>query len=108
MKKMHWHPRVRLEVRGFPEDVRRELGYLLFRLQNGESLGFPASRPMSDISAGVSELRSRGADGVYRVFYFLKLEDRVVVFHAFKKKSQTTPLQEIKLGAKRLREVLDG
>lgn len=108
MKKVLWHPRARTEVKSFPDEVKRELGYLIFRLQQGESPGFPASRPMPDVAAGVSELRVRGPDGVYRAFYYVKVEDKVLVFHAFKKKTQQTPPQEIKLGAKRLKELLDG
>ncbi len=107
MKKVLWHPKARSEVQSFPEEVKRELGYLIFRLQKGESFGLPASRSMPDVAAGVSELRARGTDGVYRAFYFLKVEDQVVVFHAFKKKTQTTPPQEIKLGARRLKELID-
>jgi len=108
VKQVHWHPKARTEVQAFPEEVRRELGYLIFRLQQGESFGLPSSRPMPDVAAGVSELRVRGADGVYRAFYFLRREDRILVFHAFKKKTQATPPQEMKTGARRLKELLDG
>ncbi len=108
VKKVVWHPKALIEVKGFPEEIRRELGYLIFRVQQGESLGLPASRPMPDVAAGVSEFRVRGPDGVYRAFYYLKVENRVLVFHAFKKKTQQTPSNEIDLGAKRLKELLNG
>jgi phage-related protein len=108
VKKVLWHPKARAEVKAFPDEVKRELGYLIFRLQQGESLGLPASRPMADVAAGVSELRVRGSDGVYRAFYYVKLENGVLVFHAFKKKTQATPPNEIKLGAKRFKELTDG
>ena len=62
---------------------------------------------MPDVAAGVSELRVRGADGIYRAFYVFKVEDKVVVFHAFKKTTQATPRFEIELGAKRLKELLN-
>jgi phage-related protein len=108
VKKVLWHPKAKVEVKDFPDDVKRELGYLIFRLQQGESPGLPASRPMPDVAAGVSELRVRGSDGVYRAFYYLKLENHVLVFHAFKKKTQATPPHEIKLGTKRFKELTDG
>jgi hypothetical protein len=36
----------------------------LFRLQVGEQLGMPYSRPMPDVATGVSELRVWGEDGM--------------------------------------------
>lgn len=41
------------------------------------------------------------------LFTFCKVEEKVLVFHAFKKKTQATTPQELKMGAKRLKEVLD-
>jgi phage-related protein len=43
-----------------------------------------------------------------RVFYFVKLDEAIVVFHGFRKTTQKTPRHEIEVGRKRLREVLDG
>ena len=79
----------------------------LFRLQIGEPIAAPVSRPMPVVSAGVSELRVKGADGIYRVFYYLASPKGVLVFHAFVKKTQRTPPLEIELARKRLKELLD-
>lgn len=65
------------------------------------------SRPMPSVAPGAYELRVRDAAGIYRAFYLLRLEDRVLVFHAFVKKSAKTPPHEIELGRKRLKDVLD-
>ena len=43
----------------FSVEARREAGRLLRRLQEGESLGMPHSRPMPSIGHGVHELRVR-------------------------------------------------
>ncbi|CAM6002063.1 unnamed protein product [Sphagnum balticum] len=107
LKKVLWHPKARIEVKSFPDEAKRELGYLIFRVQQGESLGMPASRPMPEVAAGVSELRARGPDGIYRVFYYVKVENQILVFHAFIKKTPKTPPAEIKLGTKRLKELLN-
>ena len=48
----------------------------------------------------------RDGQGIYRVFYLLKSEDGIFVFHAFTKKTQTAPRTEIELGRKRLLEML--
>jgi phage-related protein len=41
------------------------------------------------------------------VFYYTKLADSVLIFHAFAKKTQKTPPQEIALAPKRLKEMID-
>jgi len=46
----------------------------------------PVSKSMPSVGKGVSELRIKGADGNYRIFYLLKSETGILVFHAFVKK----------------------
>lgn len=69
-------------------------------------MGLPHARAMSSVDKGVYELRVRDGQGIYRVFYLLKSEDGIFVFHAFTKKTQATPRTEIELGRKRLLEML--
>jgi phage-related protein len=83
------------------------LGRGLFRLQMGERLGMPNSRPMPGVAAGVSELRVKGEDGSFRAFYYVASSRGVLVFHAFVKKTRRTPPLEIELARKRLKELLD-
>jgi phage-related protein len=59
------------------------------------------------VAAGAEELRVKDRSGAYRVFYYTRLADSVFIFHAFAKKTQKTPLQEIALAQKRLKEMLD-
>jgi phage-related protein len=101
------HPKAREAIRRFPKEVRTRLGRGLFRLQMGDQLGMPNSRPMPGVAAGVSELRIQGEDGSYRVFYYTATRQGVLVFHAFVKKTQRTPPLEIELARKRLKELLD-
>ena len=107
MKAVIWHRQAKDLISEFPEEVRNELGYLIYRLQMGDYLGFPSSSPMKSVGQGVHELRSRGKDGIYRVFYFVKSEKGILVFHAFVKKTQKTPNFEIELGKRRLKEILE-
>ncbi len=67
----------------------------------------PLARPMASIAAGAAELRIRDRTGIYRVFYVVKSARGILVFHAFVKKSRATPRQEVELGRKRLKELLD-
>ena len=107
MKPAVFHPKARDAIREFPEEVRRELGKIIFDLQKGEKLSMPLSRLMSSVAPGVAELRVRDRSGAYRVFYYTRLADFVLVFHAFAKKTQKTPLPESALAQKRLKEMLD-
>jgi phage-related protein len=102
-----FHPKARVAIKGFPEDVRREFGKIIFDLQKGERLSMPLSRLMPSVAAGVEELRVKDRSGAYRVFYYTKLADSVLIFHAFVKKTQRTPPHAIALGRNRLREMLD-
>ena len=107
MKSALFHPKALDVIRDFPKDVRREFGKVIFDLQKGEKLSMPLSRPMSPVAAGVEELRVKDRSGAYRVFYYTKVADSVLIFHAFAKKTQKTPPHEIALAQKRLKEMFD-
>lgn len=94
-------------MREFPEDVRREFGKVIFDLQKREKPSMPLSRPMASVVSGVEELRVRDHTGTYRVFYYTKLADLVLIFHALAKQTQNTPPHEIALAQMRLKEMID-
>ena len=106
MKPALFHPKARAVLRSFPDHVRRELGKAIFDLQKGAKLSMPLSRPMPSVASGVEELRVKDRSGAYRVFYFIKMETAVLIFHAFQKKTPKTPPPEIKLARARLKEML--
>ena len=56
---------------------------------------------MSTIGAGAREIRVRGEDGAYRVFYVVVSAEAVYVLHAFQKKSQKTLKADIDKGRAR-------
>ena len=106
MKPAFFHPKARDILRTFPEAVRKELGKAIMDLQKGASVGPPLSRPMPSVALGTNELRIRDRTGIYRAFYYTKAARGVLIFHAFIKKTQKTPLREIETGRKRLKEIL--
>ncbi len=106
MKDAVFHPSLQKIIREFPQEVRKALGKAIFELQMGIQLTSPLSKPMPSVGKGVSELRIKDSSGAYRVFYLSKLEAEILLFHAFKKKTQQTPKKEIELGQKRLKEML--
>lgn len=61
-------------------------------------------KPMRTVGPGVREIRVREASGAFRVIYLATLPDRVLVLHAFQKKTQQTAQRDIDLAAKRLKE----
>ena len=67
-----------------------------------------AGLPSDHVDLGLFELRPRGRAGIGRAFYCFMVSKRVVVLHAFIKKTQQTPDRELKLARKRLKELQDG
>ena len=61
-------------------------------------------KPMKTVGVGVREIRIRDASGAFRIIYLATLADRVLVLHAFQKRTQQTAQRDIELAAKRLRE----
>ncbi|AUL66069.1 type II toxin-antitoxin system RelE/ParE family toxin [Escherichia coli] len=55
---------------------------------------------------GVREIRTRDADGIYRVMYVAKFEEAVYVLHCFQKKTQTTSQSDIDLAKRRYKELV--
>ena len=90
-------------LRAFPEDVRKEAGVQLHKLQ----LGLEPSdwRPMTTVGAGVREIRIRDEAGAFRVIYVTRIEDAIYVLHAFQKKTQQTAKRDLDLAASRLRQI---
>ena len=82
------------------------MGESLRLLQEGITLGMPASRPMPSVAAGVDELRVKDASGQYRAFYLRKDRRSILVLRAFHKKTRETPPSELALARKRLQELL--
>jgi phage-related protein len=67
----------------------------------------PLSRPTPSVAPGIEELRIRDRAGIYRAFYYARSSRGVLVVHAFVKKTQATPQQDVELARKRLKELLD-
>ena len=90
-------------LRDFPPTARRAAGYQLDRIQRG--LEPDDWKTIQTIGAGVRELRIRDRARAFRVIYLATLPDRIVVLHAFQKKTQRTTRQDIALATKRFREL---
>ena len=85
----------------FSQEVRIETGVLLRRLQQGENLGLPHSRPMPSIGVHCHELRIRDAQKNWRIIYRID-EDAILILEVFYKTTRTTPTGIIDTCQKRL------
>ena len=83
--------------------ARLEAGFLLRRLQRGDSLGLPHSRQMPDIGARCHELRIPDEAVTWRVVYRID-PDAVVILDVFAKKTQKTPISVVQACRRRLRD----
>lgn len=74
----------------FSAEARVEAGFLLRRLQQGETLGLPHSRPMPVVGPGCHELRVPDRALTWRIMYHVP-GDAVVILDVFAKKTEATP-----------------
>lgn len=105
MRKILWNSKARDFVRALDVETKREIGTLLMLLQAGINLREPQSKSMKAIHSNANELRVKDGKGIYRVIYVLNISDKILIPHAFTKKTQKTPNKEIVLSVKRLKEM---
>jgi phage-related protein len=85
----------------FSKTARIEAGFLLRRLQVGEKLGLPWSRPMPSIGNRCHELRINDENLNWRIIYRIDT-DAIVIFDVFQKQTQRTPQNVIERCKKRI------
>jgi len=74
----------------FSSTARVEAGYLLRRLQQGETLGMPHSRPLPSIGPRCHELRINDERATWRIIYRID-SDAIIILEVFSKKSRAMP-----------------
>ena len=86
----------------FSQEARIEAGYLLRKLQQGESIGMPRSRPMPVVGKHCHELRIVDADQTWRIIYRID-PDAIIIAEIFSKKRRETPKTVIDTSKARFR-----
>lgn len=105
MKPLIFVGRAREDLKAFPLDARRDIGFQLDRIQRGRD---PFDRkPITTIGTGVREIRYRDATGAFRVIYVARFEEAIYVLHAFQKKSQQTSKRDLMIAQQRLRAITE-
>ena len=85
----------------FSESGRLEAGFLLRRLQRGDTLSLPHARPMPIVGPQCHELRINNPDRAWRIMYHVE-PDAVVILDVFGKKTEATPQRTLDTCRKRL------
>lgn len=101
-----WIGSSRRDLRGFPRQVKRDIGYALYAAQQGET--DPAAKPMKGFGGqSVIEIIADQKGNTWRAVYTVRFTKAVYVLHAFQKKSKrgiATPKKDIDLIYRRLAE----
>lgn len=88
----------------FSVEARIEAGFLLRRLQEGEVLSMPHSRPMPSIGSRCHELRINDEDATWRIMYYIDTDEQaIVILEVFSKKTNETPKKVLDVCQKRLK-----
>lgn len=105
-KPLRWISSAREDLRDFPSQVRRIMGFALDQAQRSGK--HPDAKPLKGFgSAGILEVIDDYDGDTYRAVYTVRFAGIVYMLHAFQKKSKkgiATPKHEIDLIKRRLKE----
>ena len=104
-KPLFWVGSSRKDLKSFPLEVRRAMGFALFQAQAGGKHG--DAKPLKGFGgAGILEVVDDQEGSAFRMVYTIKFAGAVYVLHAFQKKSKKgikTPKAQLDLIRKRLK-----
>lgn len=105
LKPIGWIASSLKDLKGFPQEVREEVGYALYEAQKGGKL--VSVKPLKGFKgAGVLEVVEDHDGDTYRAVYTVRFAKAIYVLHCFQKKSKSgiaTSKQDIDLIGSRLR-----
>lgn len=87
------------------KDIQQDYFDAIALLGAGRTLEMPLSRNLFSIHIGLHELRLKDKSGQIRFFYYVKKRSGIFILHAFKKKKEELPKNDIKIALKRIKEV---
>ena len=107
LRPLVWMGDSRKNIREFPQEVQKAVGYALQLVQAGETPS--EAKPFKGVGSGVYEIVKRYDTDTYRAVYVVKIGEKVYVLHAFQKKSKQgikTPQTDIDLIKQRYKDAL--
>lgn len=107
VKQLYWVGQTRLIVKQFEQEVRAQIGYQLYRVQQG--LMPNDWKPLQLVGGGAIEIRLHKPHKphAHRVVYVAKFGTAVYVLHAFAKKTQKTSKKELRMARRNYRVLLN-
>jgi len=91
------------EIMDMPPGIQGRYIHLSERMSiYGPDLRMPHTRAMG---GGLFELRMKSHEGIGRVFYCTMSKKKIVMLHNFVKKTQKTPVREIAIARRRMKEI---
>jgi phage-related protein len=107
LRSVVWLGNSRKNIREFPQEVQKAVGYALQLVQAGET---PLdAKPFKGVGSGVYEIVKRYDTDTYRAVYAVKIGEKIYVLHAFQKKSKKgikTPQTDVDLIKQRYKDAL--
>lgn len=85
-KKLIWMGSSKKDLKRFPEEVKRNVGYALHFAQEGVT--HPSCKLLKGYGSGVYEIIEDYNTDTYRAVYLVRFEKIIYVIHAFQKKSK--------------------
>ena len=101
----YYHPRVLATIEDWPVDVVADARLVELLSKHGPAVGMPHSRALGQ---GLFEMRPRGRSGSGRALYCFVQDRRIVIVHAFLKKTRTTPGHDLAIARQRTKEIQRG
>lgn len=100
---LYYNEDVQEAINDWPVGIRAFYARVTERMITfGPNLEMPFTRSMGK---GLFEIRARGKEGTGRAFFCTIVDQRIVILHAFIKKSQKTPQKELDIGRRRMNDV---
>lgn len=94
-KPIHWVGSSLDDLKQFPDNIKRELGFDLDLIQQGL---LPRDfKAMQNLGSGIMEIRVRDISGAFRVAYVAKFAEAIYCLHAFQKKTQKTAPKDLEI-----------
>ncbi|MUH01770.1 type II toxin-antitoxin system RelE/ParE family toxin [Scytonema sp. UIC 10036] len=107
LRPLVWMGDARKNIREFPSEVQKAVGYALQLVQAGKT---PLdAKPFKGVGSGVYEIVKRYDTDTYRAVYAVKIGEKIYVLHAFQKKSTKgikTPQTDVDLIKQRYKDAL--
>ena len=100
---LYYSDEVQETIDAWPVGIRAYYARITERMCTfGPNLGMPFT---DSLGQGLFEIRAWGKEGIGRAFFCTLVERKILILHAYIKKSQKTPARELEVARKRQAEV---